>query len=102
MKRLSDEEILDLTSSSSVEEFLVKKNLLKNGPFNGHDSYELIAILVAQRKEELAWKLLEKKTFTINSYFYWKNANEHSRQKYIEDGMQRFADVFARTAWPSK
>lgn len=93
MKLLSPEEVLDLTKSSTIEEFMVKKDLLRRGPFNAHDSYDLISIFVAQRKEELAWQLYHKKVFTINSWFYWHNKNERSRQQYIEDGMDKFASM---------
>lgn len=101
MKKLSAEEVLDLTQSSTVEEFLVKKDLVRTGKFNAHDSYEILCILVAQRKEDLAWKLFEKKLFTVNSWFYWQHKNERSRQKYIEDGMEKFAQAYAKKAWPT-
>lgn len=99
MRLLSAENALDLTASSTVEEFMVKKDLLRRGPFNAHDSYDLLSIFVAQRKEDLAWKLFNKKVFTVNSWFYWKHKNETGRQRYIVDGMEKFANMlYAKSA----
>lgn len=94
MKLLSAEETLDLIRSNTIEEFMVKKDLLRRGPFNAHDSYDLILIFVAQRKDKLAWQLYHKKVFTINSWFYRQNKNDRGRQKYIEDGMKKFAKMY--------
>ena len=44
MKLLSAEETLDSIRSNTIEEFMVKKDLLRRGPFNAHDSYDLISM----------------------------------------------------------
>ena len=95
MKTLSAEEVLSLTDVSTVEEFLVKKDLLNKKMFNAHDSYEIIAILCAQHKDAVAEKLMKDyKLFKLGLFFLKKNDKEKrgGRQDYINDAMKRFCE----------
>lgn len=94
MKVLSLDELLDLTSINSVEEFLVKKDLLNKKTFNAHDSYDLIAVFCAQHKDSIAEKLTKDyKIFKLGFYFINRNKMEQQggRQKYINEAMKKFA-----------
>ena len=106
MKTLSAEEVLSLTDVSTVEEFLVKKDLLNKKMFNAHDSYEIPPhkSLDEQRppvhhdeqhKDAVAEKLMKDyKLFKLGLFFLKKNDKEKrgGRQDYINDAMKRFCE----------
>lgn len=102
MRRLTPEQTLDLTGSNTAEEFFIKKELIRKGPFNWRDSYDLLTAFCAQRKEPLAWELFRKKCFTVNASFFWHDVKKEGpgRQAHINKGMERFRMEYARAVWP--